>query len=145
MTALGNFRNAITWPMPESQTSEPPKAGQKIKQCQALWCVPREPETRNPEKTMKWRESDSKSDFSGQPRSDKKVSQKWLKNGPKVTEPNLRFSCGFLRKSSVFCENLRFSAAPCALHMLEIPGEGVNLRKSAVFSENLRFRLSLPP
>ena len=52
-------------------------------------------------------------------------------------------SCGFLRRSSVFCENLRFSPVSCALQMLEFPGEGVNLRKSAVFCENLRFGLSL--
>ena len=45
--------------------------------------------------------------------------------------------CGFLRfsaKTSVFCEDLRFSAVSCALQMQEFPGEGVNLRKSAVFS-----------
>ena len=39
--------------------------------------------------------------------------------------------CGFLQRSSVFCENLRFSAVSCALQMLELPGERVNLRKSA--------------
>ena len=54
-------------------------------------------------------------------------------------------SCSFLRKSSVFCEDLRFPAVSRALQMLEFPGEGVNLRKSAVFCENLRFKLSLSP
>ena len=46
-------------------------------------------------------------------------------DGPKVTEPNLRFP-------AVSCENLRFPAKLCALEMLEFPGEGANLR-------NLRF------
>ena len=54
-----------------------------------------------------------------------------------MSEPNLRkssaVSCGFLRKSSVFCENLWFSAVSCALQMLAFPGEGVNLWKSVVF------------
>ena len=48
-------------------------------------------------------------------------------DGPKVTYPNLRFPAVFCKKSSV----------SCALHMLEFPGEGVNLRKSAVFCDNL--------
>ena len=64
-------------------------------------------------------------------------------DAPKVTEPNLRFPAVFLRKYSVFCENLRFSAVSCALQMLEFPPEGVDLRKSAVLCENLRFGLSL--
>ena len=66
-------------------------------------------------------------------------------DGPNVTEPNLRFPVVFLRKSSVFCKNLRFSAVSCTLQMLEFPGEGANLRKSAVFCESLRFGFSLSP
>ena len=55
-------------------------------------------------------------------------------DGPKVTEPNLRFPA---RKSAVSCEKLRLSAVSCAggPHMLEFPGGGANLRKSAVFCE----------
>ena len=48
-------------------------------------------------------------------------------------------------KVSVFCEHLWFSAVACALHMIEFPGQGVNLRISAIFCENLRFGPGLSP
>ena len=77
-----------------------------------------------------------------------KLAGQELDDRPKMTEPNLQFpavSCDFLRKSAVFCENLWFSVVSCALHMLKISGETVNLRKSAAFCENLRFGFSLSP
>ena len=49
-----------------------------------------------------------------------------------VTEPNLQFLA--VLKSSVFCENLLFSAVSCGLKMLEFPREGANLRKSAFWA-----------
>ena len=45
------------------------------------------------------------------------VSGRAKGDGPKVTEPNLRFP-------TVFCENLQFAAVSCTLQMLEFPREG---------------------
>ena len=60
----------------------------------------------------------------------------------KVTDLRWRSPiCGFLRKSAVSSENLRFSAVSCALQMLEFPGEGVNQRKSAFWD----FSVTLVP
>ena len=54
-------------------------------------------------------------------------------------EPNLR-------RSSVFWENLWFSAVSCALQMLEFPEGGVNLRKSEVFCKKYAlWALSMSP
>ena len=66
-------------------------------------------------------------------------------DGPKVTEPNLRFSAVFCENLRFSAKNLRFSAVSCALQMLESRRKGEStkicgfLRKSAfgVFSVTL--------
>ena len=44
-------------------------------------------------------------------------------------------SCGFLRKSAMFCESLLF---PCASQILCFLGKGKNLQQSARIYENLQ-------
>ena len=60
---------------------------------------------------------------------------------------NLRFFCGFLRKSAVSCGFLRKSATPKSLDLQSEPAE--NQRKSAKICENVRsgsgFSLLLSP
>ena len=74
--------------------------------------------------------------FAGAPTIENKIEQKNSKHaeltgdGPKVTEPNLRFP-------AVFCDNLQFSEVFCVLQMLEFPGKGVNLRKSAFWARSV--------
>ena len=48
-----------------------------------------------------------------------------------------KWPSGFLRKSSVFCESLRFSAVPCAIHMPQFPGDGVNICENWRFSAKI--------
>ena len=53
-------------------------------------------------------------------------------DGPKVTEPNLRFP-------AVFCENLRFSAKICGFLRFPAPSKCWKFQEKGYICENLRF------
>ena len=55
----------------------------------------------------------------------------------KVT--HLRWRCGFLRKSAVFCENLRFSVKICGFLRFPAPSKCWNFQEKGWICENMRF------